>query len=159
MIRSARIPLILNCICTDQVTQTAILVTADGERLGSTSMTFVSPEGSREWVKNLGTLIADIAVDYQRLGDEYAGLDNNTNNNNGTTTSTSDDYPKKSHMQCLLLELDQGLVGVSSCVGVDCLVIGIAAPNAPMGMIKARLEAITKHVQEALSPLTETVYG
>jgi hypothetical protein len=61
-------------------------------------------------------------------------------------------------MQCLLLELDQGLVGVSSCVGVDCLVIGIAAPNAPMGMIKARLEDITEHVQGVLSPLTETVY-
>jgi hypothetical protein len=158
MIRSARIPPILNRICTDQVIQTAILVTADGERLGSTSMTFVSPDGSRESVENLGTLIADIAVDYQRLGDEYAGLDNNNNNNNNGTSTSTTTTQKKSHMQCLLLELDQGLVGVSSCVGVDCLVIGIAAPNAPMGMIKARLEAITEHVQEALSPLTETVY-
>jgi hypothetical protein len=67
MIRSARIPPILNRICTNQVTQTAILVTADGERLGATSMTFVSPNGSRELVKNLGTLIADIAVVGRRI--------------------------------------------------------------------------------------------
>jgi hypothetical protein len=50
-------------------------------------MTFVSPDGSQELVKNLGTLIADIAVNYQQLGDEYTGVDNN-NNNNGTMTST-----------------------------------------------------------------------
>jgi hypothetical protein len=147
MIRSARIPPVLSRICTDQVIQTAVLVTTDGELLGSTSMTFVSPDGSRESIENLGTLIADIAVDYQRLGDEYAGLD-------GTSSTVS----KKSHLQCLFLELEQGMVAVSSCVGVDCLVIAIAAPNAPLGMIKARLQAITEHVQEGLSPLTETVY-
>jgi hypothetical protein len=147
MIRSARIPHILSRICTDHVIQTAVLVTSDGELLGSTSTTFVSPDGStRESVEHLGTLIADIAVDYQRLGNEYAALD-------GTPPTQ-----KKSHMQCLLLELEQGLVGVSGCVGVDCLVIAIAAPNAPLGTITARLQAITEFVQEALSPLTETVY-
>jgi hypothetical protein len=96
MIHLARIPPILNRSFTDQVTQTAILVTADDGRLGSTSMTFVGPDGSRELVKNSGTLIADIAVNYQRLRDEYAGLDNN--NNNGTMTSTKT-TKKKSHMQ------------------------------------------------------------
>jgi hypothetical protein len=149
MIRSARMPTVLSRICTDQVIQTAVLVTTDGELLGSTSTTFLSPDGSRESVENLGTLIADIAVDYQRLGDEYAGLDGN-----GTTGTVS----KKSHLQCLFLELEQGLVAVSSCVGVDCLVIAIAAPDAPLGMIKTRLQAITEYVQEGLSPLTETVY-
>jgi hypothetical protein len=124
MIRPARIPPILNRICTDQVIQTAILVTADGGRLGSTSMTFVSPDGSRESVESLGPLIADIAVDYQRLGDEYAGLDNHNNNNNGTTTSMTT-TKKKSHMQCLLLELDQGLMGVLSCVRVRVLLHSI----------------------------------
>lgn len=147
MIRSARIPSVLSQICSDQVIQTAVLVTADGELLGSTSATFVGADGNRESIENLGTLIADIAVDYQRLGDEYAGLDN-----------TSGNPPKKSHLQCLFLELEQGLVGVSRCMGSDVLIIGIAAPNAPLGMIKARLETITEHVQEALSPLTETSY-
>ena len=146
MIRSARIPSVLSRICSDKVIQTAVLVTADGEMLGSTSSTFVGVDGNRESIEHLGTLIADIAVDYQRLGDEYAGLDGNN-----TTT-------KKSHLQCLLLELEQGLVGVSSCIGSDVLIIGIAAPNAPLGMIKARLETIAEHVQEALSPLTEISY-
>jgi hypothetical protein len=49
-------------------------------------MTFVRPNSSRELVENGGTLKADIAVDYQRLRDDFAGLDNN--NNNGTMTST-----------------------------------------------------------------------
>lgn len=139
-------------ITADKVIQTAILVTADGELLGATSMTFVSSDGSsKESVESLGTLIADIAVDYQRLGEEYIHMD-------PTIPSSSVSSPKKSHLQCLFLEFDHGLVAVSSCVGVDCFVIGIAAPNAPMGMIKARLEAMTEHVQEALAPLTEALY-
>jgi hypothetical protein len=148
MIRSARIPGILSRIASDHVIQTAVMVTGDGELLGATSNTFISPDGStRDSMESLGTLIADIAVDYQRLGEEYALLE-----------PSATPAPKKSHLQCLLLEFDHGLVAISSCVGVDCLVIGIAAPNAPMGMIKARLQAITEHVQEALAPLTEATY-
>lgn len=146
MIRSARIPGILRRITSDNVIQAAVLVTGDGEILGASSPTFVGPDGTRESMENMGTLIADIAVDYQRLGDEYMHV------KEGSAA------PKKSHLRCLLLELDQGLVAVSACAEVDCLVIGIAAPDAPMGMIKARLEAITEHVQEALAPLTETLY-
>ena len=148
MIRSARIPTILGRITSDHVIQTALFVTADGELLGATSNTFLGPDGStKESIENLGTLVADIAVDYQRLGEEYAHLE-----------PQSTPAARKSHLKCLLLEFDHGLVAVSACVGVDCLVIGIAAPNAPMGMIKARLLAITEHVQEALAPVTETMY-
>eukprot|EP00934_Nitzschia_sp_Nitz4_P006022 Nitzschia sp. Nitz4//scaffold15_size197535//158997//159431//NITZ4_001601-RA/size197535-processed-gene-0.95-mRNA-1//-1//CDS//3329537784//6012//frame0 len=144
MIRSARIPTILSRITADHVIQSAVLVTSDGELLGATSQTFVGADGTRESMEHLGTLIADIAVDYQRLGDEYVQV-----------TPTSE--KKKSHLQCLLLEMEYGLVAVSACAGVDCLVIGIAAPDAPMGMIKARLQAMTEHVQEALAPLQDTV--
>ena len=152
MIRSTRIPGILSRITSDNVIQTAILVTGDGELLGATSPTFISPEGTKESVEYLGTLVADIAADYGRLGHEYAQLEQQS-------TKT-----KRSHLKCLLLELDHGLVAVSACAEVDYLVIGIAAPNAPMGMVKARLEAITDHIQEALAPLapvtplTETLY-
>jgi len=210
MIRSCRIPSVLQRICTDNVIQTALLVTTDGELLGSTATTFVSPDGTtKESIESLGTLIADIAVDYSRLGEEYANLDpvppaaismqqqqqqqqpgsgastggastatagsassaasvpsasvpggvssSNTataaNNNNNNASSN-----KKSHLQCLLLELELGLVAVSTCVGVDCMVIAIAAPSAPLGSVRARLQAITAHVQEALSPLaTEAI--
>jgi len=213
MIRSCRIPSVLQRICTDNVIQTALLVTTDGELLGSTATTFVSPDGTtKKSIESLGTLIADIAVDYSRLGEEYANLDpvppaaismqqqqqqqqqqpgsgtstggastatagsassaasvpsasvpggvsssntataaNNNNNNNASSN-------KKRHLQCLLLELELGLVAVSTCVGVDCMVIAIAAPSAPLGSVRARLQAITAHVQEALSPLaTEAI--
>lgn len=155
MIRSARIPSILSRITNDHVIQTGILVTTDGELLGSTASTFVSAvDGSKESIENLGTLLADIAVDYQRLGDHYSQLESNDGGGNSASMGGGVGASKKpSHLQCLLLEFDQGLVGVSACAGVDYLVIGIASPDAPMGMIKARLQLIAEHVQEALAPL------
>ncbi len=158
MIRSCRIPSVLRRICTDSVIQTALLVTTDGELLGSTATTFLSPDGTtKESIESLGTLIADIAVDYGKLGEEYANLDP-PNTIITTTVNKPPSAPstKKSHLQCLLLELELGLVAVSTCVGVDCMVIAIAAPNAPLGTVKARLQAITAHVQEGLSPLAMT---
>jgi hypothetical protein len=63
MIRSSRIPNILQKAVTGNgVIQTALLVTTDGELLGSTASTFVSPDGTtKESIDSLGTLIADIA--------------------------------------------------------------------------------------------------
>ncbi len=163
MIRSCRIPSVLRRICTDSVIQTALLVTTDGELLGSTATTFLSPDGTtKESIESLGTLIADIAVDYGKLGEEYANLDppntiiTKPNPPSSASSSSSSTPSKKSHLQCLLLELELGLVAVSTCVGVDCMVIAIAAPNAPLGTVKARLQAITAHVQEGLSPLAMT---
>jgi hypothetical protein len=160
MIRSCRIPDILRRICTDQnVIQTALLVTSDGELLGSTATTFVSPDGtSKESIESLGTLIADIAMDYASLGDEYALLDELQQPQHSQAETSATQQPKKSHLQCLLIELELGLVGVSMCMGVDCMVIAIAAPSAPLGSVKASLLATAEYVQEALSPLTETSY-
>lgn len=78
------------------------------------------------------------------MGEEYAAL---VVSEQSVATTTS-------HLQCLFLELELGLIAVSMCVGIDCMVIAIASPNAPLGMVKARLQAITDYVQEALSPLT-----
>jgi hypothetical protein len=63
MIRSSRIPGILRkAVNANGVIQTALLVTTDGELLGSTASTFVSPDGrTKESIESLGTLIADIA--------------------------------------------------------------------------------------------------
>jgi len=152
------------------------LVTTDGELLGSTATTFMSPDGTtKESIESLGTLIADIAVDYGKLGEEYANLDPSSppasvSVSSSVVSATSPGSAsaaaqppqavvssrKNSHLQCLLLELELGLVAVSTCVGVDCMVIAIAAPSAPLGTVKARLQAITSHVQEALSPLAMT---
>lgn len=153
MIRSCRIPSVLNRICGDdesdrRVIQTALLVTTDGELLGSTAKTFVGADGTTiESIESLGTLIADIATDYCKLGDEYASLDSNNNSSNNKPTS---------HLRCLLLELSQGLIGVSACVGLDCMVIVLAAPDAPLGSVEARLRAVAAHVQESLGPLVAT---
>ena len=185
MIRSCRIPSVLQRICTDNIIQTALLVTTDGELLGSTATTFISADGtSKESIESLGTLIADIAIDYMQLGNEYANLDIGGGDTAaaaaGTSTPTSaaaaaaattsssssaqqqqppnggSKKSSSSHLQCLFLEMEFGLVAVSACVGVDCMVIAIAAPTAPLGSVKARLHAITEYVQESFSPLTAT---
>ena len=49
---------------------------------------------------------------------------------------------------------DKGLVGVSSCLGCDCFVIAVAEPDAPPGLLKARLQALAVHVQEAFSAVS-----
>lgn len=74
MIRSSRIPEILKkAVTVPGVIQTALLVTTDGELLGSTASTFLSTSTSststttttttttKESIDSLGTLIADIA--------------------------------------------------------------------------------------------------
>jgi hypothetical protein len=130
MIRSCRIPSVLNRVC-DASIQSALLVTNDGELLGASTIspTQMDPE-------TLGTLIADIAMDYRRLGEDMGAI--------------------SSKSQCLLLEMEHGLICVTSCIGIDCMVIAIAQADAPPGMVKAKLQALAVHVQEGLSLLTET---
>lgn len=137
MIRSCSIPPVLNRICDEKI-HTAILVTTDGELMGSSTKyahRVKDPEA-------LGTLLADIGVDYVRLGEEYAGVD---------AVQRS-----KSHMQCLLMEMELGVVGVSCCAGLELLVIAVGDADVPLGMLKARLQALAGYVQESLSSLTET---
>mmetsp|Transcript_23236 Transcript_23236/g.55087 ORF Transcript_23236/g.55087 Transcript_23236/m.55087 type:complete len:192 (+) Transcript_23236:394-969(+) len=191
MIRSCRIPKLLQRICdyndnNGGEIRTAILCTADGELLGSTASTFVSsnhPQTTNsnhnllppkvESVDSLGTLIADIAVDYARLGDEYIALDlgypdadgdngqhsHNAQNNTSAGGDGQSSSSKRNTLQCLFLEMELGLIGVSACPGVDCLVITIASPDAHLGSVKSRLQTIAMYVTEALSPLTEMSYG
>lgn len=161
MIRSCRIPPVLDRICDGKI-RTALLVTADGELLGaSTPQALPSKEASptvpkssssppssaalsskllQEDPEAFGALVAEIALGYCRLGEEYAAVD---------AVQRS-----RSHMQCLLMEMDAGLIAVSSCLGCDCFVIAVAEPDAPPGLLKARLQALAVHVQEAFSTVS-----
>lgn len=134
MIRSGRIPPVLNRICDEQV-PTALLVTFDGELLG-TSNSF--PHHSKD-PESFGTLLADIAVDYRRLGEEYAAAEDKA----------------KSQMECLLIQMDGGLAGAAACESIDCFVLAVAKPNTPPGLLKARLRSLADHVRESMSLLTE----
>jgi predicted regulator of Ras-like GTPase activity (Roadblock/LC7/MglB family) len=118
----------LSRICGNGI-QAALLVTTDGELLGTSSPLDETLEKS---ICETGSLITEIAADYQRLGHE---LDSPT-------------------LKFLLLELELITVAVCSA-GKDCLVICMADPTTPHGMIKARLRALASHVKEALTPLTE----
>ena len=141
MIRSCRIPPVLNRICDEQI-PTALLVTLDGELLGTSNIYphVKDPE-------SFGTLLADIAVDYKRLGEEYASA---------ATTEQRPRSSSSSHLQCLLIQFDGGLAGAAACESADCLVLAMAKPDTPPGLLKARLQSLADHVQESMSLLMES---
>lgn len=206
MIRSTKIPSVLNRICDNGIYM-ALMVTSDGELLGvsnrytppsSSSSTHEStdvadiPSLVKELPdpESLSTLIADIAMDYYRLGFEFAAFNQNNNNSmtppTGTPTSSSltnldptssrqessssagssstaaltnnngnfNNYNNQkaiSNMKFLLLEMDYGMIGISSCSSsADCLVIAIATHTTPIGYIKSRLTILASYVQESL---------
>mmetsp|Transcript_10529 Transcript_10529/g.21659 ORF Transcript_10529/g.21659 Transcript_10529/m.21659 type:complete len:146 (-) Transcript_10529:209-646(-) len=144
MIRSCRIPAVLNRVCDESV-PSALLVTFEGEILGESTAFPHHKDAS-----SFGTLVADIASDYQRAGEDYASIDGNQNINPGQEPQS------KSHMQCLIIEMDSGCIGVSACAGVDCFVIAVAKPQTPMGLLKGRLLSLASFVQESMSTLAET---
>lgn len=137
MIRSCCIPPVLNRVCDDTI-HSALLVTTEGELMGASTKNTSRITDAQA----IGTLLADIGVDYMRLGEEFAAVD---------AVQRS-----KSHMQCLLIELEQGVVGIAACLGVDCMVIAVADPNTPLGIVKAKLEALSGYVQESFSSLAES---
>jgi hypothetical protein len=139
MIRSGRIPPILNRICDAQV-PTALLVTYDGELLG-TSNVLVHPMFHGQHYKDpeaFGTLLADIAMEYSRLGEEYS-------------------QDNKSKLDCLLLQLEGGIAAAVACPQIACFVLAIGTTNTPLGLLRARLHALATHVQESMSLLTSNM--
>lgn len=141
MIRSCNIPPLLNRMCDDTI-HSAFLVTRDGDLLGS-SHSNMSNNKSDEDSQAIAALLADIGVDYQRLGEEYAAVVDVDE----PTDSTS---KKKSHLKCLLIELEQGIVGIAACSEMDSFVMVVGESDAPPGLVKAKLEALADYVQESL---------
>ena len=103
MIRSARIPVVLKRICAENLIQDALLVTAHGELLGTTTSIRTVGESSLS-TESLASLVADIANDYQQLGHDMSPLVE------GSSTSG------KSQLSSLLLELEMGLVAVAAVI-------------------------------------------
>ena len=135
VLRSAKIPAVLNRICDERI-PSALLVTFEGEILGEST---AFPH--QKTPEALGALVADIASDYQRAGEDYAAIEGQRS---------------KSHLECLLISMSDGLIGVSACDGVDCFVIATAKPDAPPGLLKGRLESLASFVQDSMSILTES---
>ena len=95
MIRACRIGPILNRICMDDKDgiTCALLVTFDGEILGEST---IHPQQHSQDPSFFGTLVADIASDYQRAGEDYIHIHNNhhhvdgNNNNNNNNNDDND---------------------------------------------------------------------
>lgn len=150
-------------------------------------------------MSDVGSLVAEVAGDYARLGNELQSLDPSSSaavvaapippppspatpgsasssagvgagGGGDTPSSSMGDKQGGSHLppqppgqaaagkrgaaslRCLIVELDMGLVGMSS-VGPNCYIIALAEPTAEHGMINGRLAALSSHVQDALSQL------
>uniref|UniRef100_A0A7R9Z5Z8 Roadblock/LAMTOR2 domain-containing protein n=1 Tax=Pseudictyota dubia TaxID=2749911 RepID=A0A7R9Z5Z8_9STRA len=180
MIRSRRIPPLLSRITGDGITS-ALLVTSDGEILGSSSPLSPSAGSSISAEENpnspaepplemaaVGALVAEVAADYRRLGNELQLLDPRGLQSpppppssvvsspppGGSAHASGGKGKSSSSLKCLIIELDLGLVGVASA-GSDCHVVALAEPKVEHGMLKARLTVLATHVQEALSHLAE----
>ena len=119
--------------------------------------------------ESLGTLLADIAWDYQRLGEEFATLNNDTITTTALSSSSSvgvqaqpQPITTTSKMECIFLEMEYGIVGISPCNNnsgnsnnynsnnIGCFVMVIATSEAPLGLIRMRLQTVTQHIQESL---------
>lgn len=138
MLRSQAIPEVLDRIC-DEWVDAAIVLNSDGELLGSSSH-YDEPE-------ELCTLLADVALDYQHVGEEYSGVAGEEESN---------------QLKYLLIEIEVGLVGIAPCPGIECFVIAISkssetksASSTPRGLVTARLAELATYFQEALVPLIE----
>uniref|UniRef100_A0A7S2EBN6 Roadblock/LAMTOR2 domain-containing protein n=1 Tax=Trieres chinensis TaxID=1514140 RepID=A0A7S2EBN6_TRICV len=178
MIRSRRIPPLLSRVTGDGITS-ALLVTSDGELLGTSTAASSLPGGAfqAEEKENpnspdsaelpidmaaVGALVAEVAADYHRLGNELQLLDPRgmqpapvvASPQPGGSTPSGVKGKSSSSLKCLIVELDMGLVGVASA-GSDCYVVALAEPKVEHGMLKARLTVLAAHVQEALSQLAE----
>lgn len=110
-------------------------MTFDGELLGTSNL-YPHPKDP----DSFGTLLADIAIDYKRLGEEFAALDDR----------------RKSNLDCLLIDLEGGMAGVAACEGIECFVLAVAKPDTPPGLVKARLRSLADHVTESMSVLMES---
>jgi hypothetical protein len=143
MLRSKAIPEILDRICDASSIDSALFLNSDGELLGSNSA-YDEPE-------ELGTLLADIALDYQYLGDEYATIMEGDGEN-----ENENEEDQMSQLKFVLIEMEAGLVGIAACPGIECFVISISKNiHTPRGLITARLKELSTYLQESLVPLIE----
>jgi hypothetical protein len=182
MLRSKAIPEILDRICdnnnnnpasssSSSYIDAALFVNSDGELLG-TNTAYDEPE-------ELATLLADIALDYQYLGDEYVnamlseddpyndpydhdadgGADDGDVVDHPGGGGDDGPLPLSSQLKFVLIEMDAGLVGIAACPGIECFVIAIAKNNntttTPRGLLTARLQELSSYLQESLVPLIE----
>jgi hypothetical protein len=169
MIRSGHIPLVLNRIIWDtndplQPQQppsqivAALLVTYDGELLGTSTSTTGTTGSAALQAKDpesLGTLLADIAMEYHRLGQDFQRgkqhhHNHKTSNNTSSTSTTSGNNSK---MDCVLLQFEGGIAAAVPCPTMECLVVAIAQSTTPLGVLRAKLHALAHHIQESMSLL------
>jgi hypothetical protein len=148
MLRSKAIPEILDRICDDESIGSALFLNSDGELLGTNS--------AYNDAEEMGTLLVDIALDYQYLGEEYATIEQ------GEHQQHQQDLPQKppiiimSQLQFALIEMDGGLVGIVACPAIECFVIAISkSTKTCRGLMMARLKELSTFLQDSLTPLIE----
>ena len=165
MIRARRIPPLLDRILGDGIT-TALLLTGDGELLGSATLDAESSSSSSEVkldTSSLGALVAEVARDYIRAGTDL--LTQNppiaTSNSNlasspssGSKKTTGGASTNQDGLQCLLLELEDHLIGLGMCNtrnNVTWYVVAVGDSKlVEVGLMRTRLTALQGYVCEAM---------
>ena len=137
MLKSSRIPPLLNRVCNNGISS-AYLITSDGALLGASS-TFAHPIDPSD----LGALVAEVAEDYKRLGTELSLI----KKKDDLSSSTSSSMEEKKEKICVLIQLEKGLLGISSAT--DSTYVVALGDSVEHGWLKMQLQALAGHVRDS----------
>uniref|UniRef100_A0A7S2P5S0 Roadblock/LAMTOR2 domain-containing protein n=1 Tax=Leptocylindrus danicus TaxID=163516 RepID=A0A7S2P5S0_9STRA len=162
MIRARRIPPLLNRVLGDGIT-TALLLTGDGELLGSATLEGENISEVKLDTPSLGALVAEVARDYIRAGTDLLTQNQPIVTSNSNISSPSSSGTKKTAgggnnnqdgLQCLLLELEDQLIGLSMCTTSNnrtWYVVAVGnSREVEMGLMRTRLTALQGYICEAM---------
>jgi hypothetical protein len=139
MLKSSRIPPLLNRVCNNGISS-AYLITSDGALLGASS-TFAHPIDPSD----LGALVAEVVEDYKRLGTELSLIKKKDDHNLSSSASSS--MEEKKEKICVLIQLEKGLLGISSAT--DSTYVVALGESVQHGWLKMQLQALAGHVRDS----------
>ncbi|KAJ1619676.1 hypothetical protein T492DRAFT_1083953 [Pavlovales sp. CCMP2436] len=124
LLRPKVLPEVLGAANVDGI-QTTMLVTHNGNLMGYSGV-----HSQQEAIK-IGAIACNVWHSHSTPADTFADA--------GT-------------LRCLIIDLELGRLVVSPTT--DHLVVCHAAPDAPIGMVKAKAQAVALHLQQPLSQIT-----
>lgn len=165
MLKSSRIPPLLNRICQNGISS-AYLITTDGALLGASSSSTTtseitsassSPLTSSSFhlhhpmdPSDLAALVAEVVEDYRKLGSELSLLKKKEDlipppSPISSTPSPSSSTELKKNKFCVLIQLENGVLGIASATDTT-YVVALGQEGVQHGWMKMQLYSLASHV-------------
>jgi hypothetical protein len=94
----------------------------------------------------IGALVVEFAADYAKLAKDMDHLDSTSSS---SSSSGGGDSSSSRGLQCLMVELDQGVVGIAKAAK-DIYVIALAGTLVDRSLLKGRLMALAQYIEPYL---------